>query len=391
MITLKKIFCYLASLELTILCLASSLVLVLAGTLAQVHYGIHEVQQSFFESFFVWWPIEGESWMKFPVWPGGSFLGTLLLVNLTAAHIMRFRLKWRAFGIQLIHAGLIIMLAGGVLTGIFSVSGFMKLAGGETKNYAEDSESVELAVIDETNADMDQVTAIPQGILSREGIIQHFSLPFRVVIDRYYKNAQLLTGEERMVNHPPAADHGIGSHIAIQELAPVTTGEEQNLSAAVIEILPLDAGKNPSTYGKWLVSPDLGAPQTFEADGKKWRLEMRAARYYKKYSITLQKFTHEKYPGTDIPKNFASKVTLMDPDHNENRDALIYMNHPLRYQGDTLYQSGFDKNDTATVLQVVHNPGFMAPYIACVIVGVGLLVQFTFHFITFVQKRQSAL
>jgi len=389
MTTLKKSLAYLASLELTILCLSCSLLLVFAGTLAQVHYGVHQVQQRFFESLIVWWPMEADSQLTLPVWPGGALLGSILLINLLAAHIARFQLKWRKLGIQLIHAGLIILLAGGVLTGLFSVSGYMHLAQGEAKNYSEDAETVELAVIDESDPQLDQVTAIPQSILSREGTITHPSLPFRILVDRYYKNTQLIMQQEGL---PPAGDHGIGSRVSVQELPPATAPNDQNQPAAVIEILPLSSDQKagtPSTYGKWLVSPALGAPQKLSVDEKQWRIEMRPTRHYKPYTITLQKFTHERYPGTDIPKNFASQVTLIDPDHKENRDVLIYMNHPLRYRGDTLYQSGFDKNDMATVLEVVHNPGFLAPYIACVIVGVGLLIQFAFHFIEFVRRRKA--
>ena len=51
-------------------------------------------------------------------------------------------------------------------------------------------------------------------------------------------------------------------------------------------------------------------------------MEMRPARYYKPYSVTLQKFTHERYAGTEIPKNFASRITLIDPERSVNRDVL---------------------------------------------------------------------
>ena len=117
----------------------------------------------------------------------------------------------------------------------------------------------------------------------------------------------------------------------------------------------------------------------------------RAARYYKPYSVTLQKFTHEKYAGTEIPKNFSSKVTLIDPERSVNRDVLVYMNHPLRYRGETFYQAGFQKDDSATILQVVHNPSFVAPYLACVIVAAGLLTQFGFHLVGFARKRREVL
>ena len=118
---------------------------------------------------------------------------------------------------------------------------------------------------------------------------------------------------------------------------------------------------------------------------------LRPARYYKPYSVTLQKFTHEKYAGTEIPKNFSSKVTLIDPERSVDRDVLIYMNHPLRYRGETFYQAGFQPDDSATILQVVHNPTFIAPYVACVIVAAGLLVQFGFHLVGFSRQRRGAV
>ena len=118
---------------------------------------------------------------------------------------------------------------------------------------------------------------------------------------------------------------------------------------------------------------------------------LRPARYYKPYSVTLQKFTHEKYAGTEIPRNFSSKVTLIDSERSVNRNALIYMNHPLRYRGETFYQAGFQPDDSATILQVVRNPSFIAPYVACVIVAAGLLVQFGFHLVGFSRQRRRAI
>ena len=94
--------------------------LIFAGTLAQVHLGIHEAQQRYFQSFFVWWPPEGRG-IKFPIFPGGHLIGAVLLINLIAAHAKRFRWAWRKLGIHLTHAGLIIMLAGGLFTDLFAV------------------------------------------------------------------------------------------------------------------------------------------------------------------------------------------------------------------------------------------------------------------------------
>ena len=174
--------------------------------------------------------------------------------------------------------------------------------------------------------------------------------------------------------------------IAVEPAPIATAQDERDVPSAAIEIVPKDSG---NSLGTWLVSDALGAPQTFSCGGRVWKIAMRTARYYKPYTVTLQKFTHERYAGTEIPKNFASKVTLIDPERSVKRDVLIYMNHPLRYGGETYYQAGFEPGDTATVLQVVRNPSFLAPYVACVIVAAGLLVQFGFHLVGFARRQRT--
>jgi hypothetical protein len=388
---LRKVVDLVTSLKLTIACLAAAMVLVLAGTFAQVHFGIHLVQQRYFQSLFVWWPPEGSD-LKIPIFPGGYLVGGLLLINLIAAHVRRFQWTWRKLGIHLIHAGLIVMLAGGLFTDLFAVESHMRLTNGEAKNYSEDARRDELAVIDTTNPQFDQVTAIPETVLRRTGIIEHPSLPFQIVVRNFFHNSRL-----QLVNGNglhAIADRGVGAQVSVQPMPRTTAPDEQNVVTAVIEIVPVDlaGGAAQISLGRWLVSDALGAPQRFSWMNRTWQLVMRPARYYKPYSITLQKFTHERYAGTEIPKNFASRVTLIDPERSTNRDVLIYMNHPLRYRGETFYQAGFQKDDSATILQVVHNPSFLAPYMACVIVAVGLLFQFGYHLVGFGrQRRRTAI
>jgi ResB-like family len=389
---LHKVIDLITSLKLTIACLAAAMVLVLAGTFAQVHFGIHLVQQRYFQSLFVWWPPEGRGF-QIPIFPGGYLVGGLLLINLIAAHVRRFQWTWRKLGIHLIHAGLIIMLAGGLFTDLFAVESHMRLTNGEAKNYSEDARRDELAVIDTTNPEFDQVTAIPEAVLRRTRIIEHPRLPFQIVVRNFFPNSRLQMANENGNAAQPIADRGVGAQVSAQPIARANAPDEQNVVTAVIEIVPIDfaSGGSEVSLGTWLVSDALAAPQGFSWMNRTWQLVVRPARHYKPYSITLQKFTHERYAGTEIPRNFASRVTLIDPDKSTNRDVLIYMNHPLRYRGDTFYQAGFQKDDSATVLQVVHNPSFLAPYVACVIVAVGLLVQFGYHLVGFARRRRVAI
>src|SRR5205085_8636578 len=187
---LRKIVDLFTSLKLTIVCLAAGMALIFAGTISQVHLGIWEAQQRYFQSLLVWWPAEGNGF-KIPIFPGGHLIGAVLLINLIAAHAKRFRWAWRKFGIHLTHAGLIIMLAGGLFTDLFAVESHMRLANGETKNYSEDTTRDELVVIDLTDPEFDQVTAIPESVLRNKHIIRHSSLPFQIVVRNFFQNSRL--------------------------------------------------------------------------------------------------------------------------------------------------------------------------------------------------------
>jgi ResB-like family len=389
---LRKIVDLITSLKLTIVCLAAGMVLIFAGTIAQVHLGIHEAQQRYFQSLFVWWPPDARGF-KIPVFPGGHLIGAVLLVNLIAAHAKRFQWAWRKLGIHLTHAGLIIMLAGGLFTDLFAVESHMRLSQGDTKNYSEDPRLMELAVIDTTDQEFDQVTAISEALLRRSRTIEHPSLPFQIAVRNFFQNSRLQMLSEATNGAQPIANQGPGAQVVVKSVPRATGVDDRDVVTAAIEIVPIDfaTGTAAAPLGIWLVSDALGAPQTFSCAGHNWQLVMRSARYYKPFSVTLQKFTHERYPGTEIPKNFASRVTLIDPERTVNRDVLIYMNHPLRYRGETYYQAGFQQDDSASILQVVHNPSFIAPYIACVIVAAGLLVQFGYHLIGFSRRRRAAL
>ena len=98
---------------------------------------------------------------------------------------------------------------------------------------------------------------------------------------------------------------------------------------------------------------------------------------------------NEFYQGTDIPFNFESEIVL-NMEKNESRRALVYMNTPLRHEGKTFYQYQMNKSADYTVFQVVRNPSWLVPYIACVLVSIGLLWQFSFHLVRFLNKNSGA-
>jgi hypothetical protein len=379
----RELLRLLASLRLTVACLGLGMVLVFLGTLAQVHLGIHDVQTQFFQSLFVYWSPTGASW-KIPVLPGGYLLGTVLLANLFAAHATRFQFSRKKIGIILLHLGVILLIVGQLLTGLFAQESQMRIDQGRTLGYSEAPRQTELAIIDVTDPAYDQVVAIPENILARGGIIQQPTLPFTLKVRRFLPNSRIAMRSQEPQAPPSEATAGFGPDVVVTEVPRATKDDERDMTAAFIELDGVQGA-----VGTWLVSNGIPDPQPFTSNGRTYELVMRQRRFYKQFALTLLKFTHDIYPGTDIPKNFASRVRLVDLVRNENREVLISMNDPLRYRGYTFYQAGFDNNDTTSILQVVKNPAMLMPYIACGLVALGLFVQFSMHLLGFIKRRPA--
>ncbi len=393
---------FFTSLRLTVVCLALGMVVVFAGTMAQDPLGLYVSQERFFHSFFItgpamwaaikkslqifhWYltpstPADITFGSQLPVFPGGYLIGGVLLINLVASHFQRFKFTRKKAGIWMVHFGLILLLLGQLLTDMLSRESTLHLRTGESKNYSESDHIAELTVVDTTNPDADTVVAIPQRVLMRHSEIGNPEFPFTIRVKNFFVNSEV---QNRTTNsQPAAATQGLGARATVREMPRVTQMDQADVPSAILEI------QTPQgSLGTWLVSEYINGPQEFTWNNHTYQLTLRPRRYYKPYSIQLVEFKHDVYAGTEIPKNFSSRVLLQRPDTGEKRSVLIYMNNPLRYAGETYYQASFDRDDGGTVLQVVHNPSWLTPYFACVLVGAGLVVQFMMGLLGFRLKR----
>jgi hypothetical protein len=373
-----RLIAFFSSLRLTVVCLFLGMLLVFCGTIAQVELGLFKAQNQFFRSFLVIWAPTG-SWKI--ILPGGYLVGGFLLINLVTAHFTRFKWTRKKIGIWLAHIGVIMLLVGQLLTDLLSKETVLHLREGDTKNYSETERNAELAVIDVTDPNFDAVVAVPENLLAQRSDIRRSELPFMVRIKEFYANSQVA---ERPTDsqEPPAASRDIGTRAVIRELPRVTDMDHRDVPSGVVEIITPQG-----SIGTWLVSEYIDKGQSFTVGNRTFELALRPTRHYKSASFTLLKFSHDVYRGTDIPKNFSSRILLNRPDTGERREVLIYMNNPLRYQGETYYQASLDPDDRGTVLQVVHNPSWLTPYFSCILVAAGLIVQFLTHLIGFITKR----
>jgi len=215
--------------------------------------------------------------------------------------------------------------------------------------------------------------------------LQGEQLPFLINITDFYKNTRMTLKRAMSGNQESKVDRGWGKRINVESIKQTFKPNEQNLLSAFVQ--PVWNGK---PIGTWLATNAITDPQWFEVEGRKFALSLRRTRYYMPFQLTLLDFSHDRYSGTDIPMNFSSDVRLVNHDLKEDREFLVYMNHPLRYHGKTFYQAGFDNKDTTSILQVVENPGWLIPYISCALVSLGLLWHFSIHLMKHVNKRRKA-
>ena len=377
------------SLRLTVICLGFAVLLVFFGTVAQVNEGLYQAQSRWFRSFFVYWGPAGASW-RFPIFPGGYLIGTVLVLNLVAAHIKRFHLAWKKLGIHVTHGGIILLLVGQLTTDLLSRETQMSFAEGESKNYSFSALNSELVfATDSEKPGQEDVVSIPEKLLARQGEIRVPQLPFIVRVQRYHVNSDFRQRAPMMDTNPPPATAGFGPQVTLFPLPETREMDERNLPAVILELV----GPQGS-LGTWLGQIRL-REQEVRVGNRVWRMALRFEREYHPFTVQLLKTTHEKYRGTDIPKNFQSRVRIENPGNKgEAREVDIYMNSPLRYAGLTFYQyqmgrDEVDQNRGTSTLQVVRNPGWLTPYVGCALVGGGLVIQFLIHLVGFLKKRRT--
>jgi hypothetical protein len=191
-------------------------------------------------------------------------------------------------------------------------------------------------------------------------------------------------------NLATTGDGLLAEAIAKPEVSGVDNEQKIDVPAAYVTVRPKGGSESLGTY---LLSPWLALyerpPQYVVVDGTRHEIALRFKRSYKPYTIQLIEFRHDRYLGTDTPMNFSSLVRVKDAERGVEREALIYMNHPLHYEGETFYQTSFLPGDKGTILQVVRNPSWIMPYVSCALVSGGMLLHFGLHLFGFIRRRAA--
>mgnify|MGYP000873957300 FL=1 len=234
-------------------------------------------------------------------------------------NISRYRLlKRENWAVLVLHLSWVFIIVGAGVTRYFGDEGMISLREGETTNtYLSDRTYI------------------------------------TVMVDGTYQGAPLRKKKQKEVlfspytsNHYKWLSDFKGKPFSITYKSFKRIGKEMNV--LVLEVVSGNQRKEVTVMGKRGVQHP---PTTITLNGLQFHLSYGAREEKLPFSLTLNDFIAEKYPGTENSyASFKSKVTVNGGGESFPYD--IEMNHILNYQGYRLFQSSFHPDEQGTILSV---------------------------------------
>ncbi len=308
-------------------------------------------------------------------------------------------------GNVLIHAGVGLLMVGQFVFGDRQVEQRIGLAEGATTNLAVIEDEIEIALIDTSNEKEDVVYAIPEALLRRVGgtdqVIDDPTLPAKLRIVKWMKNSALspvVSGEENL------ATAGNGLELMAKPLKPLGAAvmDNRNIASAYVQLIdrktdqPIETlllSQQINDISQLTVSMQNDEYEQVTIDGKPFELAIRFRQERKPFDIFLKDVEKMNYSGTETARDYSSRIVITDRETGESQEGKTWMNNPIRYKGETFYQSRYNKiplreggSIETTGLQVVENMGWVIPYVSCMMVFWGMFAHFGGTFLTFANR-----
>ncbi|GAG36487.1 unnamed protein product, partial [marine sediment metagenome] len=247
-----------------------------------------------------------------------------------------------------------------------------------------------------------RVTGVPasrlRAALHEQQILQDKSLPVDVRVVKFYENSSLQNSDSNNL-----ATAGVGLQLqAVERSKSGGTDNSTNIAAAYVELLDKSSGQSLGTH---LVSQRLSDHETLSIEGnaedvfdtvnvgdREYQIGLKFHREVKPYWIQLEDVRRTDYSGSDTPRDYSSFIRIVDTETGADRKDRVWMNNPLRYRGETFYQSEYiplPSGKEMTGIQVVRNSGWLIPYVACSITAIGLLAHFLGTLTRFLRRREQ--
>jgi len=331
-----------ASLKLAVGLMAAIGVAMAAATIYEARHTRAETQMLFYQS---WW--------------FGILLVTLA-INIFAATLIRWPFPLRRIGFPITHLGILVILAGALITNRFGVEGQLRL----DERAASDRVSLPgwAVRIEATDAEGNQAVDVP--------------IPMDPLRPARGRGSSVAIGDSGLVLTfldflPNSHWEGRGAADATSAVVRAAPRDDEHVEEPALRV---EARVGSESRALWLSQRHA---VIVSAGGRAFRLTLDHTALQLPFSVRLDRFERETYPGTDQAAMFASHVTLRGNGIDGERSATIRMNQPLKFGGYTFFQSGFDRNPmgTASILTVSRDPGKWAVYTGFFLVCAGVILM----------------
>lgn len=233
----------------------------------------------------------------------------LLIINLIGVFVIRRLYTFRKLHVSLFHSGFIVILLGACVTHIFGYEGTMFIANGETSNSMT-TQNNQLTMVRETPLDTVKKTMIWKSDPKKNRPLLSIENT-----DLYFNTIR----ENMCLDFSLKHDYQI-HNILLVPSSDSTVLERKKFFASL-------------ALGDTVYNFSL-APEVIELP----------------FSIRLDSFKLQRYPGSGSPSSFSSFVQLTND--KETIPYHIYMNNILSTQGYRIYQSSYFTNEQGTILTV---------------------------------------
>ncbi len=357
------VIAFLTSNTLTLVCLLWLFVLTFWGTLYQISHGLYITKKVIFNS---WFFLAGG---YIPL-PGARLFLWVALLNLLCVLIFRTSYKWSKSGHILTHCGLLLLIVGSGYTLHFSEESSLTLREGQGLNTASDYYLWEVAAwvqAMEGGKLVKNVSARSLSGLQQGDVLTFKGIGVQAQVDDYYPNCQAFVGG------PGAQLYANASGIGQLTGQPSSGDPTKNIPGLTLKV---SASQSPGTEQPVLVYGLETLPVAVRLGSQTVHFMLRRKQHVLPLVVKLIDFKKDEYPGTSMAKSFESRVMINTS--GLEREVVISMNKPFRHNDFTFYQSSYSQSEAgeSSTLSVVKNPGRMLPYIASLIISLGMCVHF---------------
>jgi hypothetical protein len=208
-------------------------------------------------------------------------------------------------------------------------------------------------------------------------------LNMEVIVTEYHANCVAMKSR-----NPHRKDNPFNaSGISRLEAKPPAADPAHNLPGAVLAVISSISSREKRS-GVLLYAADR-FPTPVSIGGKTVFFSLRRKTHPLPVTVRLLDFKKTEHPGTSKAKSFESRVIISTPELA--REVVISMNKPLRYDDYSFYQSSYSQMEKteASTLAVVQNPGRIIPYIASIVISLGLIIHFTIMLWKFALRKEN--